>query len=290
MKFLPTFFTHLTLSKKLSLSLFTIILGAGLLVTTGIADGGSRVRYERILTNGVVEVSEVPFADSPYNTTILNGWSWSSTLSEQTPLSLILTIRQPDSIGITHAYVPVSILGSMCPMARAQVLANANDVTKDGESEIIMLTSSNPEQLVRINNLHPNTRYSYRILAKGCNTNSITYEREFTTLPDPAATRSAQRAQSRNKTVWSKTSVSAVVKTPTIETITTPDPATLTESSMTPETTNSETQTPNSDTLPTTEKRSFTLPQNPREWIAIALLLIGTIGIIASFITSKKAE
>ncbi|HEY1041264.1 MAG TPA: hypothetical protein VGE63_00885 [Candidatus Paceibacterota bacterium] len=158
-----------------------IMLAFGLLITSTTADDGTQSRYTRVLPNGYVEVSHQPFTNSSFNTIIS---TWDSNPAFGT-LGLNLSIREPESVGITHAYIPVSIEGSTCPIVRTQILLNASVYRNHRQSDILILSSSHQAEVVKVENLVPNTRYEYRILARGCNMTAATYKRELTTLKDP---------------------------------------------------------------------------------------------------------
>lgn len=337
--------------RLLTLSSAFIVLALGLFITSTTADDGTQSRYTRVLSNGYVEVSNQPFVDSSFSNNP-NGWNGNLATG---PLGLNLIIREAESVGVTHAYIPVSIEGSSCPIVRTQILLNAPSYRNHRQSDIIILSSSHPVEIVRVANLVPNTRYQYRILARGCNMTAATYKRELVTLNDPTP---------RYAYTQPKTSAPVVaVPEPAIEPVVieeepimvapavfeneqfptifedTPeaafyDDSYVEETSVIEEESDSrnfferigdwikriwtkflntrdrssEEADPQDDvfvqdTEPLTEEsqpeeesliereRGVRLPTTARGWVAVILLVVGTAGIIGSFIsTRKKAE
>lgn len=286
-----------------------ILLGLSLLLSTTTATNisGGRIRYERVHPNGFVEVSNQPFPDSSFSSHATTGvqtggWDGTTSLGK---LTINLPIWSPESVGVTHAYIPVSIEGSSCPMVRTQILLNADNSARNRESEIIMLTTSLPRQTVRVGNLVPGTHYLYRIIARGCDETAATYERALETLPNPSPvhkidTRKAPaltldeiESEVAAQTALIK-SVQNIFNTPTFDNAS-PENTTTSESFDNADIATLdeyEDNTPQdyTDYLENSLKkeRSLHLPTTLRGWIAIILLTLGTIGIIIALAGNRK--
>ncbi len=208
-----------------------------------------------------------------------------------------ITLHQPQTIGITHAYIPVSLAGSTCSLIDGYVTAASYNSTEH-ETKSIKLSIKN-KNIIRIGELSPNTTYSYSVTATGCNTTTISYEKEFTTLKDPADVKypTIYRTQTNSQPRISKAvSVSPEVIPDVVPQENTLMPETLT-TQQTPligygEPNSPEEAEPFEEDLTTkVEKvRIISLPKTSREWIALLLLLVGTIGIITSFVHKNKPQ